>query len=114
MTEEEADFFSQQGLLIRHTLQFQWENEDYKDFDDFLARFKSKRRNQIKRERRRVAESGVQVKVYQGEDIKAEHIPLIYRFYRNTVEKYYFGNLYLNQASFNIYMSIKGKIFAYY
>ena len=100
VTEEEADFFSQQGLLIRHTLQFQWENEGYKNFDNFLARFKSKRRNQIKRERRRVLESGVQVKVYQGEDIKAEHIPLIYRFYRNTVEKYYFGNLYLNQAFF--------------
>ncbi|MAD60408.1 MAG: GNAT family N-acetyltransferase [Myxococcales bacterium] len=100
VSDEELELLGEQGLLKRHTLQFQWENENYQNFEDFLARFRSKKRNQIKRERRRVNESGVEVKAYCGAEIKEEHISLIYKFYQNTVEKYYFGNLYLNQDFF--------------
>ena len=88
------------GLLTRHTLQFHWENDDYQDFTDFLSRFKSKKRNQIKRERRRVKAAGVDIKAYWGETIEPQFIPLIYKFYRSTVEKYFFGNLYLNEKFF--------------
>ena len=52
ITADEAERCAQHDLLIRHTLQFQWTNEGYETFDDFLARFRSKRRNQIRRERR--------------------------------------------------------------
>ena len=100
VSEAELEFLGEEKLLKRHTLQFQWENDGYQNFDDFLSRFRSKRRNQIKRERRRVKEAGIEVKVLQGSEIKPEHIPLMYRFYKSTVEKYYFGNLYLNQAFF--------------
>ncbi len=96
----EADILESQSLLRRHTLQFQWNNEGYSTFDDFLSYFRSKRRNQIKRERRRLRESGVEVRVYQGNEVCEEHIPMIYKFYRATVEKYFYGNLYLNYAFF--------------
>lgn len=97
---DEADILQDEGLLRRHTLQFQWTNNNYQDFDDFLSRFRSKRRNQIKRERRRIRESGVTVKVYHGDEVKESHIPIIYQLYRTTVEKYFFGNLYLNYQFF--------------
>ena len=100
VTEEEQRELDQSGFLIRETLQFQWKNEGYQSFDEFLERFRSKRRNQIKRERRRVLEAGIHVRVYQGEEIQPEHILLMYRYYRYTVEKYYFGNLYLNFSFF--------------
>ena len=100
ITADEAERCAQHDLLIRHTLQFQWTNEGYQTFDDFLARFRSKRRNQIRRERRVLREEGVVVNVYQGDQIKPDHIPLIYGFYRATVEKYFFGNLYLSLTFF--------------
>ena len=96
----ESDQLEREGFIPRHTLQFQWENEGYRDFDDFLMRFRSKRRNQIRRERRRVREAGIDVKVFFGDEVIEAHIPIIYRFYRSTVEKYFYGNLYLNEAFF--------------
>ena len=98
--QEEEQIAEQEGLLTRHTLQFQWRNEGYQSFEDFLGRFRSKRRNQIKRERRRVHEAGVSVSAYIGSEIQPEHIPIIYRLYRSTVEKYFFGNLYLTPQFF--------------
>ena len=95
-SESESEHLGDWGGLVRHTLQFQWTNEDYADFDDFLSRFRAKRRHQIRRERRLLRESGVTVNAYLGSDILPTHIPLIYDFYRATVEKYFYGNLYLN------------------
>ena len=100
VSPEESAQLEELGALTRHTLQFQWSNEGYRRFDDFLARFRSKRRNQIKRERRRVRESGVYVNAYCGDEVQPEHIEIIYNFYRATVEKYFFGNLYLNREFF--------------
>lgn len=38
----------------------------YNSFDDYLSSFKSKRRNQIKSERRKVIEEGVDIVVVRG------------------------------------------------
>lgn len=111
LSEVEADQLEDQDMLIRHTHQFQWENEEYTSFDDFLSRFRSKRRHQIRRERRLLKESGVSVSVYVGDEVQAEHIPIIYGFYRTTVEKYFFGNLYLNLSFFeHLYTHLRSNL----
>ena len=96
ISESESQHCERSGSLIRHTLQFQWTNDGYADFEAFLSRFRAKRRHQIRRERRLLRESGVVVNAYQGREVRPEHIPIIYDLYRATVEKYFFGNLYLN------------------
>jgi len=58
-TPEQAQAMQTQGLLKRHSTQFHWQNRDYQNFDDFLAGMSSKKRKNIKRERRRVLETGI-------------------------------------------------------
>ena len=49
------------GLMLRKDCQFHWFNRDYASFDDFLAAFRSSRRKNTRRERRRVRDAGVTV-----------------------------------------------------
>ncbi len=100
VTAEEADFLAARGLAIRHTHQFHWQNEGYATFDDFLGRFRSKRRNQIRRERRQIAEQGVVVRVLCGDEIDAAAMTHAWVFYRETVDKFFYGRRYLNEAFF--------------
>ena len=100
VTEDEAAFLEARGLAIRHTHQFHWQNEGFETFDDFLGRFRSKRRNQIRRERRCVREAGVETTVRVGDAIGPEHMEQAWRFYLSTVEKFYWGRRYLNRAFF--------------
>ncbi len=102
VTESEADRLEALGFVIRHTHQFQWTNAGYATFDDFLARFRSKRRNQIKRERRQVAEAGVTTRVVTGDAIDDAAIEQAWLLYRSTVDKFFWGRRYLNRRFFDL------------
>jgi hypothetical protein len=68
LREDERDLFLSGGLFVpRLSSQFHWRNEGYATFDDFLARFRSVLRKQVHRERRRVRESGVEIRVIEGD-----------------------------------------------
>jgi uncharacterized protein len=99
-TREEARLAEPLGYIIRSGVQFHWHNEGYRDFDDFLARFRSKRRNQIRRERRRIVEAGVETVSLNGDDIDPSHMALAFRFYAATVDRFSWGRRYLNEALF--------------
>lgn len=102
VTPDEEAFLEARGFAIRHTHQFHWHNDGYRDFEDFLARFDSKRRNQIRRERRRVREAGVTIEVVEGDVVRREHLEQAWAFYRTTVDKYFYGQLYLNRRFFGL------------
>ena len=97
------------GFQLRETIQYRWENVNrdtgrpYADFDEYLAQFKSKRRMQIKRERRAVyEEEEVRVEAIRGDDPRAT--PQLYRtmhaIYTTTVDKMW-GTRYLSPAFFD-------------
>ncbi|MCC6641987.1 MAG: GNAT family N-acetyltransferase [Deltaproteobacteria bacterium] len=90
----------QAGFVRRLGIQYQWRNEGYASFDDFLGRFRSKRRNQIRRERRDVRTSGVRIEILDGDDIPDELFPTMHRIYRSTVDAYLWGRPYLNERFF--------------
>jgi hypothetical protein len=96
----EARFAEQAGFAIRHSHQFHWTNEGYATFDDFLGRFRSKRRNQIRRERRAVREAGVTIRVVEGAQITDADLEHAWAFYQATVDKFFWGQRYLNRAFF--------------
>lgn len=77
----------QQGLMARSGCQFHWHNEGYRDFDDFLATFTADKRKKLKRERRRVAEAGVELETLHGAQISDELWVVIHDFYRSTFDK---------------------------
>lgn len=102
VTEEEASFLGRRGFVVRHTHQFHWQNQGYATFADFLERFRSKRRNQIKRERRQIEEAGVTTRVIEGDAIDSHAIDLAWSFYHTTVDKFFWGKRYLNRKFFDL------------
>lgn len=75
------------GLHRRASTQFHWFNDGYRTFDDFLATFNSRKRKSLNRERRRVAEQGLELKTLEGPDIKTQEWEQFYRFYQLTYAK---------------------------
>jgi uncharacterized protein len=98
-TEAEATELVRAGLAHRTGLQFQWKNHGYATFDDYLARFSSKRRNQLKRERNEMGKLGIDIKTSRG-TIPPADIDAMYTFYLKTVDKFTWGRQYLNRAFF--------------
>jgi len=96
----QADAFEAAGYLPRHGLQFHWRNPGYQSFDDFLSRFSSKRRNQIRREMREMRDREIDLSVVTGDRLRPELVDFIFDFYRSTVQKFFYGKQYLNRAFF--------------
>jgi uncharacterized protein len=103
--EPEANALEQEGFASRLGVQFHWHNQGYETFDDFLSRFNAKRRHQIKRERREVVASGVDVSVCTGRDLTPELADFCYGFYRTTVDKHVWGRRYLKRQFFEEVLS---------
>ncbi len=99
--EDEQQLFTESGFMERITHQYHWHNRDYTDFDSFLGDLKSSKRKQIKKERKAISESGVEIEVLQGNEIKKEHIEAMWQFYFDTHTKKW-GNAYLNYNFFDL------------
>jgi len=48
------DGLEARDMMLRSDLQFHWRNDGYRDFDDFLARLSSRKRKNLRKERRSV------------------------------------------------------------
>ncbi len=83
-TPAELPFLKEAGLLIRKDCQFHWHNNDYRCFDDFLATFTSVKRKKVRRDRRRVKESGIRFRRIRGAHIDAETWSVVYRLISRT------------------------------
>ena len=86
-TGAETDWLAAQGLLRRMGCQYHWHNDDYADFDEFVARFNSRKRKKANRERRRVAEQGVTLSVRHGAELDDLEWRQVHDFYISTYER---------------------------
>lgn len=84
LTAVEADRAEAAGYAHRLGCQFHWHNNGYGDFDDFLAALTSKRRKNIRRERRLVADAGLRMRTVHGDEADADLWRAMHRFYCNT------------------------------
>lgn len=87
----DAQHLADAGYSIRHGCQFHWFNAGYRDFEDFLGVLSSKKRKNIRRERRRIEEAGIRLRVLHGDEAEAPVWDALHRFYRTTFELH--GNL---------------------
>jgi predicted N-acyltransferase len=83
------------GFLRRHDCRFLWRNRGYRSFDEFLATFRADKRKKTKRERRKVADSGIVFRTLAGEDIDADAWRVIFGFSERTFLRHGNGH-YLN------------------
>jgi len=86
--ESEARVGESAGLVRRAGCQYHWRNRDYADFDAFLEALTSKKRKNIRRERRRVAEQGVVFRTLDGATAEPADWARFHRFYEDTFEKH--------------------------
>ena len=98
-TTDEIPLLDEAGLLVRKDCQFHWRNRGYRNFDDFLATFTSAKRKKAKRDRRRVAENGIQFRRLRGAELDNDTWSTVYALIARTFMLR--GSLpYFNQAFF--------------
>lgn len=100
--EDELAALVEAGWLARLGLQYHWLRRDWKTFDDYLASLRHKRRKEVRRELRAVAEAGVALEVRTGADIPDAWFAPMWRFYRATIDANPWGRRYLNPRSFEL------------
>lgn len=82
--EAQKTLFSGQSLLLRTGCQYQWFNQDYRSFDDFLNTLNSRKRKNLRKERLRVAEQNISFKVLEGQEVTDTQWQMFFQFYQNT------------------------------
>jgi predicted N-acyltransferase len=100
-TEPEWRALGAAGFLQRQGQQFHWQNRGYRDFDDFLDALASRKRKQIRRERRDALAGGIEVRVLAGAEITKRHWDAFFRFYISTSNRKW-GDPYLTRRFFDL------------
>jgi uncharacterized protein len=85
---EQVAILKKLGLLVREGVQFQWFNKGYVTFDDFLSTFSASKRKMLKRERRKVAEQGIEMIQLSGSALTEHQWRVFYDFYQMTYYKH--------------------------
>jgi len=96
------------GLSVREGIQFQWFNQGYTDFNDFLSTMNASKRKMLKRERRRVSEQGVKLVRITGLDVSEQQWQIFFQFYSLTYLKRN-SQPYLNLAFFKQIAATMGE-----
>lgn len=100
-TKEEADILKNHGFMMRKGHQFHWLNQNYDDFNGFLEQISSRKRKNIRKERKSVQQSNIEHIALSGRDILEHHWDAFYDFYTNTSERKR-GQAYLNREFFSL------------
>jgi predicted N-acyltransferase len=102
VTESEQRELSSLGWLRpRLTLQFQWRNAGWSSFEAYLEAFRAPSRKQVRRERREVAASGIEVVVKEGPELDDGEWRALDVFYRLNCARH--GSFpYLTPAFFQL------------
>jgi hypothetical protein len=98
-TAEEEQLLCGHGYCRRASFQFHWRNGGYASFDAFLAGLSSRKRKQLRRERRLARASVDDLRLVDGRELSAVQLAAIDRFYRTTVRAHG-GRAYLRPGFF--------------
>jgi predicted N-acyltransferase len=98
--QDEAQALEGLGLFHRSTMQFHWKNPGYRTYEDYLARFDSKRRHQLRRERGAAAKQGLTLRTVGSAELNPEHAELAWRFYEATASRHAWGPVQLTRDFF--------------
>ena len=88
------------GLGVRVDFQYHWRNDGYRTMDDFLARFPSKRRNAIRRERAAPARQGIAIRTVRGDELArdaAGWAEACFGLHRASTDKMVWGMRWVNR-----------------
>lgn len=82
------DLLCEAGQLVpRQGVQYHWHNHDYRDFDEFLAQLNSRKRKNIKRERRNVAAQEISLSWHNGSELSSDDWRQVHAFYASIYDR---------------------------
>ena len=99
MDDAEFALLKDDKTVSRTDCQFHWHNRGYKNFDEFLATLKTKKRKNIRRERAKVFDAGVTIDRLDGHTASAEDWRDFAALYRGIYERK-FGTPAFNENFF--------------
>jgi predicted N-acyltransferase len=99
---DEHEALAEAGFLPRMGLQYHWANPGCASFEEWLAALRSKRRNQVRRERRELAAQGVAIERLASDAIPDALFAPMFDIYRSTVNGNPWGRQYLNARFFEL------------
>ena len=100
LQDEDRAVLKALGFAAREDRQFHFLNRGYADFDGFLASLSSRKRKNIRKERK-AAQDGVSIERLTGDDLKDKHWDLFYRCYLDTSQRKW-GRPYLTREFFEL------------
>lgn len=96
---DEALLLERLGGAFRLSFQYHWRNVGYASTEEFLARFDSKKRNQLKRERAAPGKQGITLRTVRGDELHAEPkkwAKVVHTLHRASLSKMPWGRGWLN------------------
>ncbi len=100
-SDYEVEHLKKWNMLSRKNLQYHWLNDDYKNFEDFLAALSSRKRKAIRKERRLALQFGGEISCLTGSDITPDLWDSFWEFYQDTGARKW-GVPYLTRSFFDI------------
>lgn len=104
--EGQVPLFDGAGWLARDDIQFHWLNRGYDTFDDFLEQLASRKRKNLRKERK-AAQEGVEIVHLSGGDIRPAHWDAFWLFYQDTGARKW-GTPYLTREAFDLFGETMG------
>jgi predicted N-acyltransferase len=100
-TEAEWKLCAEAGWLSRMDRQFHWSDRSYGDFAGFLASLNSDKRKNLRKERVKALEGGIEIEWVTGKDLKEIHWDAFFQFYTDTGNRKW-GSPYLTRRFFSL------------
>lgn len=101
LTEPEWVHMGEIGLLQRIDQQFHWQNDGYESFDDFLNALSSRKRKNIRKERKDALANGIEIEWVTGNQLTEDHWDHFFTFYMDTGGRKY-GRPYLTRTFYSL------------
>ena len=99
--DDEIGIFEAHGYLHRTDQQFHFMNEGYGSYDDFLDTLASRKRKNLRKERRAALEHGITIDWLTGRDLTEGVWDTFFRFYMDTGSRKW-GRPYLTRRFFSL------------
>lgn len=87
LTENTAQYLQSQSFSTRNDCQFHWTNHNYTDFDDFLQSLSSRKRKNIKKERKVLANYQLTVKQRCASELTEAELIQVHKLYASIFER---------------------------
>ena len=87
--KEVLDGLEKRNIMLRSDVQFHWQNDAYQSFEDFLSRLSSRKRKNLKKERRSVVEQKLDIRMQPGGELDPAEWRKIYTLYSGIYTRKY-------------------------